>query len=214
MAMDPTLATGRRADETVGHGIAEQAAGGAPGAPARRQHAAAEPAVRRRRKELDAREVAAAVGPLQLVGLGAVQQVVLPRPVLDGRLDGETHGDEADAVPGERRIEAGLVERERRPVSVAVQRGHRTSVEAQDEQPEPAALEADPADFVVEGAELGGCEGLGAATLIPAAVVQLDEHLQRRPPVRLAADLLEADVELLGEVPETALEVVAVGGPQ
>ena len=143
-----------------------------------------------------------------------MQQVVLPCPVLDGGLDGEAHGDEADAVSGERRIEAGLVERERGPVSIPVQRGHRTSVEAQDEQPQPAALEAEPADRVVEGAELAGREGLRAAALIPAAVVQLDEHLQRRPPFRLAADLLEADVELLGEVPEAALEVVAVGGTQ
>ena len=108
-----------------------------------------------------------------------MEKVVLLGALLDRPLDRQRHRDQPDALLGELGIEAGLVEGEHPAVLVAMERRRRSSVHSEDEEPQPAALEAQSAHVVVEGAKRGGGERLRATALAPAPIVEIDEQLQR-----------------------------------
>src|SRR5262249_37440695 len=114
-------------------------------------------------------------GPLELVGLGAVQEVELRGALLDGRAYGEAEDHEAHALLREPGIEAGLVEVESPAVAEGVEHGRRFAIQVEREEAKPAALEGRPAPLLVEGPDLRRIERLGAASPAPAQVVQAEQ---------------------------------------
>src|SRR5881628_1056689 len=176
---DALLAEGHGHDDPVGEAVADDATSHPAGGAAETQRPAGELAPHARREQLDPLEVTRLAGPLVFVRFVAVEQVVLVGALLDRALDRQRHRDQPDALLGERGIEAGLVEGEHPAVLVAMERRRRSSVYSEDEEPQPAALEAQSAHVVVERAKPGGGERLRAPALAPAPVVEIDEQLQR-----------------------------------
>src|SRR2546425_11189948 len=211
---DALLAEGHGHDDPVGEAVADDATSHPAGGAAETQRPAGELAPHARREQLDPLEVTRLAGPLVFVRFVAVEQVVLGGALLDRALDRERHRDEPDALLGEPGIEASLVEGERPAVLVAMQRRRRSSVQSEDEEPQPAALEAESADVGVEGAQRGGGERLRSTALAPASVVEIDEYLQRLAALFLRGRPLETDVELLRQVLQPPLNVVPVGGAE
>src|SRR6185503_4682295 len=142
-------------------------------------------------------ELARLAGPQELVGLDAPQHVELAGAFVDRRANGERHQHEPDAVLLELLVEAVLIERERAVVEEAIHHGGDGAVEAQDEHPQPAAVEGAPGELVVKGFQVVGRER-GAALVEPAIVV-LDDLRERVAALRVVRDALEAHVELLLE---------------
>src|SRR5262249_27849027 len=153
-------------------------------------------------------------GPVLFVSLIAVQQVVLQCSLFDCFLNGETHGDEADARFGKAWIETGLIEVEGSAIQESIECRDRSAVQPQNVQSEPAAIERDPAHLPVEGKQFRGMESVRTAALPPAHMVQANDQVDGLAPLLLGARLLEFDFEFLRQPAEFPAEVVAVLGSQ
>src|SRR5260221_9556532 len=135
-----------------------------------------------RRVQLEPPDLMRLAGPLELVVLAAVKEVVLRRAFFDRGLDRETHRDEADAVPGVLFVEAGLVEQHGVAVAEAIPHGRRTYAAAEREKAEPAPRERDAAEVLVKRNQFRLVERFRAAAAGPSAQMKIHE-----PPEALAA---------------------------
>src|SRR5262249_33037925 len=121
--------------------------------------------------------------PVELVRLVTVQQVVLLCALLERVLDGKPHRDQADAVLAVRRIEARLIEVKDPAVPEAVQGCGGPTVERQNKQAEPAAVQGELTHVVVKRGQRGRMKAGRAPAPLPAGVMQRDQAGQRFTPL-------------------------------
>jgi hypothetical protein len=136
-----------------------------------------------------------------------VEQIELMGAFLDGALDGEAHGDEADTQPRKTRIETGLIEGKDGAVAEAVEGRTRTSTQPENKQPEPAAIQGETGDIVVEFSNPGPHQAVPAARL-PPKPMQLKENRENLAPPRFGGNTLEPEAVFGLEPPKPPLEVV------
>src|SRR5438132_7971775 len=92
--------------------------------------------------------------PLELLRLVAPEHVVFFCSLLDGALNRQSHGEEADALLPKRGIEARLEEVEGAVVVKAIEGCRGLTVYRHEKEPQPAALERQAARLLVKGQEI------------------------------------------------------------
>src|SRR5438132_5361126 len=132
-----------RSRDPIGHGDRKESPRRSPEGPTRLPRPSVEQFARVRRIDLEPTERPRRPGPLELVRLITVEEVVLRRALRKGVLDGEPHRDQADTVLAVRGIEPRLVEVEDGAVPEPIQGRGGPPVERQDEEPEPATRECE-----------------------------------------------------------------------
>src|SRR6476659_3270288 len=161
-----------------------------------------------RRKKMNVAKLTSLAGPEEFVRFGAPEHVELGGALIDGSANRQRHQHQTDAVLLIPIVEAVLVEVKGAVIKKAVHDSGRHAVQAQDVHPQPAASEKAPRHFVVKCAERRGAKRR-PLRVEPVGVI-VRQPFERRTAVRVAADLLEADCELLLERAKTSPDIGAV----
>ena len=140
------------------------------------------------------------VGELELVALGAAEELDPPRALRGGRLDRVERRDLARGPAGEQRVERQLVEVHAVPEQEVVVAGHRLAVDPQQPDPRDAQRRQRHQRGAVELLPDRGREARRLRQVAPARLVQLERLLERRGELLQIARDLERDLAELRQL--------------
>src|SRR5206468_570620 len=157
---------------------------------------------------LDPQRLAAAVGPVELVGLRPAQEVELAHAAPDQVLDHHPEQHFPGRIVAGRGVEAGLVRVVRAAVDEAVAPRDGPAVLVQEGQVEPASLRCALGEALMEGQVIGLAEVAPAAGGLHASLVQRRERGERVPHALAGVPMLQRGPEAPPLLAMVAPEVI------